>query len=245
VVLITWRPPVLQGRTGMVIPVRRRRPRQPFPATRGPVRPPHGMPHLTTAADNTADNKAILRSHMREIRVEAAARDPDAADKLADRFPIKLFRRYGPVVSGYVARGEELDPAPLLRRLRSEGAEIALPRVEATGEMTFRALEATGLEKGPFGLMQPTERAPVLRPSLVLAPLLAFDLRGRRLGYGKGHYDRAITALRASGRVFYLGLAYDQQQADVVPQEPHDMLLDWVETPNASLPLFLGQAMAR
>jgi 5-formyltetrahydrofolate cyclo-ligase len=78
-----------------------------------------------------------------------------------------------------------------------------------------------------------------------LAPLLAFDARGRRLGYGKGHFDRAIAALRATGRVFYLGLAYAQQQVDVIPIDRHDLLLDWVETPQNSVPLFLGRAVAR
>ena len=191
------------------------------------------------------EQKAILRGHMNEIRAEAAARDPDAAEKLAARFPIKLFRRYGPVVAAYSPIGEELDPHPLLQRLKGEGAEIVLPRVEPSGQLTFRRAEAARLEKGPFGLSQPSPAAPELRPNLVLAPLLAFDLRGRRLGYGKGYYDRAVAKLRGSGRVFYLGLAYAQQQADVVPHESHDVLLDWVETPLHSVPLFLGQALAR
>lgn len=192
-----------------------------------------------------SEQKAILREHMREIRSEAAARDPDAADRLAARFPIKLFERYGPVVSGYVAREDELDPAPLLARLKAAGATIALPRLEPSGGMSFRAADAGDLEPGPFRTMHPAASAPELRPSLVLAPLLAFDARGNRLGYGKGHYDRAIAALRASGRVFYLGLAYAQQQADVTPAEKHDIPLDWVETPLNSIPLFLGRAMAR
>lgn len=192
-----------------------------------------------------AEQKAILRGHMGEIRSEAAARDPDAAERLAARFHIKLFKRYGPVVSGYLPIGDELDPGPLLERLKGEGATIVLPRVEPSGQLTFRKSDPKTLEKGPFGLTQPSPAAEEVRPNLVLAPLLAFDLRGRRLGYGKGYYDRAITKLRSSGRVFYLGLAYAQQQADVVPHEPHDVLLDWVETPLHSVPLFLGQAVSR
>lgn len=192
-----------------------------------------------------ANQKSILRGHMREIRAEAAARDPDAAERLAARFPMKLFDRYGPVVSGYLAIGEELSPAPLLERLAEHGARLALPRIESDGRMTFRAADENFREKGPFGLTQPSDQAPELAPSLVLAPLLAFDARGTRLGYGKGHYDRAISQLRAQGRVFYLGLAYAQQQADVVPAERHDIPLDWVETPLNSIPLFLGRAMAR
>jgi 5-formyltetrahydrofolate cyclo-ligase len=198
-----------------------------------------------SGAAEIAEQKAILRGHMKEIRAEAAARDPDAAERLAARFPLKLFERYGPVVSGYIAIGDELDPAPLLARLAGQGARIVLPRVESDGAMTFRdAMHAT-LEKGPFGLTQPSAAAEIVRPNLVLTPLLAFDARGRRLGYGKGHYDRAIAALRATGRVFYLGIAYAQQQADVIPVERHDLLLDWVETPLNSVPLFLGRAVAR
>ena len=196
-------------------------------------------------AEEIAEQKAILRGHMREIRSEAAARDPDAGEKLAARFPLKLFQRYGPVVSGYLAIGEELDPAPLLARLAGQGARVVLPRVESDGAMTFREASHVTLEKGPFGLTQPSAAAEIVRPNLVLTPLLAFDARGRRLGYGKGHYDRAIAALRSTGRVFYLGLAYAQQQVDVIPIDRHDLLLDWVETPLNSVPLFLGRAVAR
>jgi 5-formyltetrahydrofolate cyclo-ligase len=200
---------------------------------------------MTQESDEIREQKAILRGHMREIRAESAARDPDAAEKLAARFPVKLFDRYGPIVAGTIAINDELDADPLLSRLAGLGARIVLPRVEADGAMTFRDASKATLEKGPFGLTQPSATAEIVRPNLVLTPLLAFDLRGRRLGYGKGHYDRAVTQLRATGRIFYLGLAYAQQQVDAVPVERHDVLLDWVETPLNSVPLFLGQAVAR
>lgn len=203
------------------------------------------MSESPTSSEEIAEQKAILRDHMKEIRAEAAARDPDAGEKLAARFPVKLYDRYGPVVAGYLAKGDELDPAFLLGRLATLGARIVLPRVESDGAMTFREASYGKHEKGPFGLTQPPATAEIVRPNLVLTPLLAFDARGRRLGYGKGHYDRAIAQLRATGRVFYLGLAYAQQQADVVPADKHDLLLDWVETPLNSIPLFLGHAIAR
>jgi 5-formyltetrahydrofolate cyclo-ligase len=182
---------------------------------------------------------------MREIRVEAAARDPDAAERLAARFPLRLFERYGPVVAGYHAIGTELDPRPLLDRLQAAGATIVLPRLEPGGDLSFRRADDGPLEQGPLRVRQPSAAAREERPSLILAPLLAFDARGARLGYGKGCYDRALAALRRQGRAFYLGIAYAQQQADVVPAERHDVPLDWVETPLSSVPLFLGRAMAR
>ena len=68
---------------------------------------PAGARTLTDSAEIT-EQKAILRGHMAETRSEAAARDPDAAERLAARFPMKLFDRYGPVVAGTIAIGDEL-----------------------------------------------------------------------------------------------------------------------------------------
>lgn len=183
---------------------------------------------------------------MKEIRAESAARDPDAADKLADRFPMKLFDRFGPVVAGYSAIGDELDPLPLLIKLRDKGAKIVLPRIESGGDMTFRLHEKPeDLVKGPFGTLQPASDAIEIRPKLVLAPMLAFDARGTRLGYGQGNYDRTIKALREDGPCFFVGLGYSQQQVDAVPSETHDIPLDWAETPNNSVPLFLARAASK
>ncbi|MBB34358.1 MAG: 5-formyltetrahydrofolate cyclo-ligase [Hirschia sp.] len=198
------------------------------------------MTRLTQSAE---DHKQLLRSHMREIRAEADARDPDSAEKLAERFPAKLLERFGPVVAGYIAINDELDPAPLLARLKDMGAVIALPRIEADGAMTFRIHGTSDkLVSGPFNLQQPSSTAVPVQPSLVLAPLLAFDSRGTRLGYGKGHYDRAMADIRKDGRCFYVGLAHAAQQVDAVPSERHDIPLDWVETPDNSVPLFLARA---
>jgi len=67
-------------------------------------------------------------------------------------------------------------------------------------------------------------------PDLIIAPLLAFDRAGGRLGQGGGHYDRTIEALRARGPVFVIGLAYAGQEIEAVPCEPHDQRLDAILT---------------
>ena len=61
-------------------------------------------------------------------------------------------------------------------------------------------------------------------------PLAAFDPAGHRLGYGAGHFDRTLAALRLSGTVFALGLAYAEQEVAAVPFELHDQKLDAVLT---------------
>lgn len=191
-------------------------------------------------------DKQALRAKMKAVRDELSARNPDAGKTLADKFPMKLLERYGPNVSAYWPIGSEIDPLPLIRRLKNEGdANLCLPRVEADESMTFRAwAPGNELEDRPFGLREPLETASDLTPTLVLTPLLAFDRKGNRLGYGKGHYDRALTRLRENGRVFVCGLAFFGQELEQIPAEPHDIPLDWVMTERGSIPLFMMRAMA-
>jgi len=189
---------------------------------------------------STGDEKAALRRELKTLREEAHARDPDAGETLASKFPLKLLERYGPVVAGYLPIESEIDPLPLMERLEGEGAKLALPRLEADGSMTFRAWsQEADLEDGPMGLRQPLESADTVYPTLVLMPLLAFDGMGVRLGYGKGHYDRTLSGLRENGRVFACGLGFHAQMLDELPAEPHDQPLDWAVTERGSVPIFM------
>ncbi len=184
--------------------------------------------------------KARLREQMRILREEAAARDPDAGERLAEAFPMKLLERYGPDVAGYVAIGSEIDPEPLMAKLARTGAELSLPRVEPDNTISFRRWSfGEPLEEGAFSLREPSCDAPLATPTLVLTPLLAFDRAGNRLGYGKGHYDRTISRLRETGRVFACALAHGAQMLDALPAEAHDQPLDWAVTPDGSIPLFM------
>lgn len=189
-------------------------------------------------------DKQALRIQMKELRAEAAARDPDAGETLAEIFPMKLLERYGPEVAGYMPIGAEIDPRPLMQRLEKSGAELSLPRVEADNSMTYRRWSSgEPLERGPFGLDQPGASAPEVTPTLILTPLLAFDDLGNRLGYGQGHYDRALTELRREGRAFACALAFHVQMIDAIPSEPHDQPLDWAITEAGSVPLFMMRNM--
>ncbi|MDX1575161.1 MAG: 5-formyltetrahydrofolate cyclo-ligase, partial [Kiloniellales bacterium] len=64
----------------------------------------------------------------------------------------------------------------------------------------------------------------------VLAPLLAFDRRGYRLGYGGGFYDRTLGILRGRGEALAVGLAYAAQEVPAVPHDANDRRLDWIVT---------------
>ena len=141
------------------------------------------------------------------------------------------------VVGGYVPIRSECDPGAILERARAAGIAIALPAVVGREQIVFRIHEAGApLVPGGFGTMAPGEDAPIAEPDLLFVPLVGFDRSGNRLGYGRGHYDRAIAAARAGGRRARLvGLAFSVQEVEAIPAEPHDIRLDWVVTENETL----------
>ncbi|WP_371286182.1 5-formyltetrahydrofolate cyclo-ligase [Albidovulum sp.] len=82
---------------------------------------------------------------------------------------------------------------------------------------------------GTFGALVPAE-GDWIEPEVLIVPLLAFDRRGYRLGYGGGFYDRTLEALRARGPVTAIGFAFAAQEVDEVPIEATDQPLDIVVT---------------
>jgi 5-formyltetrahydrofolate cyclo-ligase len=140
------------------------------------------------------------------------------------------------VVAAYWPMRSEADPRPVMVGLAARGVTQALPAM-VPGSAGFRTDIAfrqwapwEPISPGSFGTLVPAEDAPDTEPSVLLVPLLAFDRAGRRLGYGKGHYDRAIARLRAQGPLLTVGVAYGAQEVDAVPVEAHDQVLDVIVT---------------
>jgi 5-formyltetrahydrofolate cyclo-ligase len=138
----------------------------------------------------------------------------------------------GSVVSGFWPIRSEVDVRPLMFALRDQGARLALPAIIDRETSVFRELvRGAPLGGMGFGTAGPGEDAAVLDPALMLMPLAAFDPRGHRIGYGAGHYDRAIARLNDSGmRPRLVGVAFDCQEVPAVPDEPHDARLDAILT---------------
>jgi 5-formyltetrahydrofolate cyclo-ligase len=131
------------------------------------------------------------------------------------------------VVSGFWPMGQEIDIRPLLFALHARGHIIVLPVTPKRGNpLSFRAWRpGDAMVAERFGTMRPTGEE--ISPDFVLVPLLAFDRRGGRLGYGAGFYDRTLTGL---SRRFALGCAYAAQEVAEVPMGPGDVRLDAVAT---------------
>jgi 5-formyltetrahydrofolate cyclo-ligase len=180
--------------------------------------------------------KAALRSELRAHRKRLAFAKPDAAARAASHFrEVGVTQSLGGEIHAaalYHPVGAEMDPKPLGRLLAARGVKLGWPVVTARGEpLVFREQdEHAPLVADAIGILSPPTYAPAVRPDLVVTPLLAFDRRGGRLGQGGGFYDRTISALRASGKVFILGLAYAGQELPDIPMGPYDERLDGVLT---------------
>jgi 5-formyltetrahydrofolate cyclo-ligase len=175
--------------------------------------------------------KDDLRRAMRARRRDLAVLNPGAAERAADQLPVESLPPFA-VVAGYHAVGAELSPWPALRRLQEAGARIVLPVApQPRAPLLFRAFEPDQpLEPDAAMIPSPTDAAEALTPDLVLAPLIAFDRLGYRLGQGGGYYDRTLAALRSAGRLFVIGLAYAGQEVDRIPIDAHDQPLDAILT---------------
>ena len=159
----------------------------------------------------------------KSFRKEAARRIAAQALDLPD------FQNVTPV-GGYWPIRTEVDPRPLMEALLERGQDVALSQI-LHPHLSWRLWRPGDvLIKGGFGVREPGPDAPEVFPKALLVPLVAFDRRGGRIGYGKGHFDRAIAALEDQHPVLTIGLAYAVQEIDMVPVEPHDRMLDVIIT---------------
>ena len=135
--------------------------------------------------------------------------------------------RPGEVVAGFWPLAGEVDVRPLLLALVGRGHVVALPETPPLGQALMFRRWRPGVAMVPerFGTLRPD--GAVVTPDVLLVPLLAFDRRGYRLGYGGGYYDRTIAGLPG---VRAIGCGFAVQEVDAVPVLPHDARLDAVAT---------------
>jgi 5-formyltetrahydrofolate cyclo-ligase len=135
-------------------------------------------------------------------------------------------------VSAFWPLPDEFDTKPLMRALHEQGHPIGLPVVRKRGlPLMFRLwTPGTTLVRGNFNVEIPGEDCAECRPEILVVPLLAFDRRGYRLGYGGGFYDRTLATLRADGPTLAVGWAFAAQEIADVPHDATDARLDWIVT---------------
>ena len=193
---------------------------------------------MLQSADELSCMKASQRAAASRIRAEAHELSAHtAAPKLAAIGLDFLDVRAGTVVSGYCPYRTEINVMPLLERLAGEGVQLALPVVvEIEQPLLFKSWKpGEPLADGEFAIQVPLADAPDCEPDILLVPLLAFDDRGYRLGYGGGFYDRTLEKIRKRKSVIAVGVAYAGQQVGAVVHGVEDQPVDWMLTENGPM----------
>ena len=177
----------------------------------------------------------ILSPHPEEPRSGVSKGDPvraggsfETRPSAAPQDEIVVSSNHVPqVVSAYWPMRSEADPRPILEGLHARGVPLCLPAIVDRRMIFRRWAPYEPIVPGGFGTLVPQPGQPLVVPTILLVPLAAFDRRGYRIGYGKGHYDAKLAELAP---VVSIGIAYGAQEIEAVPDEPHDRRLDWVVT---------------
>ena len=179
---------------------------------------------IVTSAPITEAKKAARRAAYAARRAAHAAAPPDPSRHLR----AELARHHGRVVSGYMPIHSEIDPLPAMA---AHDGPVCVPVIMGRGRpLAFRAwTPGTPMIEGAFSARIP-EYGAWLVPEVVIVPIVAFDARGYRLGYGGGFYDRTLATLREAGPVTALGFAYAGQALRELPTDTNDQRLDAVVT---------------
>jgi 5-formyltetrahydrofolate cyclo-ligase len=183
-------------------------------------------------AEASATEKSRLRAEAIARRDALPADQRQAAAEAIAARPFPLPIRSGTIVSGFMPLKSEINPLPLMRKLTEQGARLTLPVIAGRGQPLVMREWTWGepLVAGIWGIREPQPQARAVDPDIVLAPLLAFDRTGHRLGYGGGYYDLTIAQLRERKTLAAIGLAFAAQEVSSVPVTPRDARLDLVLT---------------
>lgn len=175
----------------------------------------------------------IAKRALRAALLERRQAQPDR-----DRLSARICSALAPLLDGarivalYWPIGAEVDPRPALDALAARGVVTCLPRIVAPAQpLAFhRWRPGDPLLEGRLGTAEPAATAPLVTPDHLVVPLVGFDARLYRLGYGGGYYDRTLAALRRQGRAQAIGVAFACQEVDRVPAGRYDQRLDKIVT---------------
>ena len=134
------------------------------------------------------------------------------------------------IIGGYYPVNFEIDDLVLLRKFDKNKFIISLPVIKKKFQMDFYKWSFSDpLKVNKYGIPEPAIKN-IVYPDILLIPLVAFDEKLNRLGYGGGYYDRLIDKLSKKKKILKIGLALSIQKINRVPINPYDQKLDYIVT---------------
>lgn len=186
---------------------------------------------------HVTDSAELKRELRADIRAARLAMDEDqratARAGLTEQLTALALARGTKSLSCFLPTASEPDTRPFLTWARKAGIDTLLPSSRQDGQLDWIRPEGDATVRGAHGIDEPVGE--ILDPrateqlDLMLIPAAAIDIRGDRLGWGRGYFDRALSQL--DRRVPVFAVIYDSELLERVPTETHDIPVDGVVTP--------------
>ena len=137
----------------------------------------------------------------------------------------------------YYPISNEISPLVFIEYFKDNNITTALPVVDSnSNSMVFKKwFKKEKLQKSHIGTYEPLQTNKTIFPQVIIVPMLMFDRKLNRLGYGAGYYDKSILNLKRyfnkkQKNFITIGLAYSEQETRSIPYESHDQKLDFIVT---------------
>ncbi len=178
------------------------------------------------------NTKSFLRKRAIFLRKKNYLKVKKVNFKIIFKLIQNFFGKKKIVIAGYYPSNYEMDISKLFAEIFKKKFKIALPVVKSSSNMCFKSwIYKEPLQINKFGILEPCIKNKEIIPDLVLVPLVAFDKKLNRIGYGKGYYDRSLKKIRKIKKnAIFLGMAYSFQECRSIPVNKHDFKLDYIFT---------------
>ena len=144
----------------------------------------------------------------------------------------KRFRKKKINIAAYYPVNREVNILSFLEKISKKKFKILLPLIKSTNIMCFKFWTfKEPLYINSFGVLEPKKSNKESIPDVIFVPLVAFDNKLNRIGYGKGYYDRKLAEIKKNKKnIISIGIAYSFQKCPSIPVNKHDFKLDYIFT---------------
>ena len=144
----------------------------------------------------------------------------------------KHFHKKKIIIAGYYPSNYEVNILNFLEEASKKKFKIVLPVIKSSNKMSFKPwIFKEPLYVNKFGILEPNNLGKEIIPDLIMVPLVAFDRKLNRIGYGKGYYDRSLQKIsKIKKKTITLGIAYSFQKCATIPTNKYDFKLNYVFT---------------
>ena len=174
----------------------------------------------------TKSKSDIRRAAKSAVKALTAQQKADKSTLILSRIASSESIKSAKTVALYASLSDEVQSFELIELL-SQTKRVVLPRV-AGDDMDFYPYTPSSLKVGAFGIEEPQGSEPISPNEIdvIVVPGVAFTTDGKRCGRGKGYYDKYLS--RSGFRAIKIGVCYAEQLAEDIPNEPHDIVMDYM-----------------